>query len=325
GARGIRGIRPVRGIYIRPVIDVYRRDIETYANENGVEHVVDSSNRKGRYLRNKIRMELIPFLKERYNPNIKEDVLRFSKSIEADDEFIEEMAGNYFKGLTESTPPRVFITGNVITLGLTDLLSIHRALRVRIIGRIWEGLVGHKKGLYSYHIKDIMSILESENPSAGIDLPSGIRFFREYGEVLFKKGGLKPIPSFSYELMVPGVTVLSEPGIVLKSEIIDTFDHKGIDIKTNGDTAFFDYDRLKLPLFVRGFKPGDRFRPFGMEGRKKVKDLFIDEKVARYERGITPILLSGGEIIWVVGVRRSANAGIEKTTGKVLKVEVVRQ
>ncbi|MBI3755662.1 MAG: tRNA lysidine(34) synthetase TilS, partial [Deltaproteobacteria bacterium] len=89
-----------------------------------------------------------------------------------------------------------------------------------------------------------------------------------------------------------------------------------------GEDAYFDYDKLQLPLLVRNFRPGDKFAPLGMKGRKKLKDLFIEKKIPKRRRGLIPILVSGDEIIWVVGIRQAVYGKIEPETKKILKIEM---
>jgi tRNA(Ile)-lysidine synthase len=93
--------------------------------------------------------------------------------------------------------------------------------------------------------------------------------------------------------------------------------------RSGQQTAFFDMDRLSFPLVVRSFRPGDRLAPLGMQGSQKVKKLFIDRKIARWHRSRIPLLLSGGEIIWIAGLRQGRRGRLVPNTKRWLKVDLI--
>ena len=317
GTKGLKGMDAVReGVYIRPLIDITRKEIEDYAQDQCLSFVTDATNFKDIYLRNKVRNELLPFLETNYNPNINEDIVRLSRLMKRDDEYLESVAENHLKDLLEVD------NEDVVTVGLKPLLSIHKAIRTRVLRSLWKRLSGHTSGIYNYHIESILNLLESETPNSNIDLPSGIRFVREYGNVSFTKKTEDSAPPFKHTLNIPGVTVIPEAGLTLKSKIVEGSNKNGIDLTSNKNKAFFDYDRLHSPIYVRGFEPGDCFIPFGMEGKKKVKDLFIDLKIPRIKRTNIPLLFSQDNLVWVVGLRRSEKAKVIDSTNTVLKLEI---
>ena len=280
--------------------------------------MTDATNFKDIYLRNRVRTELLPFLEKNYNPNINEDIVRLSRLMKRDDEFLEKLAEKDLKDLIKVD------NEDVVTVGLKPLLSIHEAIRTRVLRNLWRRLSGHTSGIYNYHIESILNLLESDAPNSNIDLPSGIRFVREYGNVSFTKKAEDPAPPFKHTLNIPGVTVIPEAGITLKSEVVEGSSKNGMDLKSNKNKAFFDYGRLHLPIYVRGFEPGDSFIPFGMEGKKKVKDLFIDLKIPRTKRTNIPLLFSQDNIVWVVGLRRSEEAKVIDSTNRVLTLEIAK-
>ena len=123
----------------------------------------------------------------------------------------------------------------------------------------------------------------------------------------------------SKRLKVPGVTTIKELGCKITTTIT-TPAKKGAG---NKNTAFFDLDKVKGAITVRTFKAGDKLKPLGMQGTKKVKDIFIDAKVPLVERQSTPILVSdSSEVLWVAGLRQTRTCRIEKETRRVLKVKL---
>ena len=130
--------------------------------------------------------------------------------------------------------------------------------------------------------------------------------------------------SFEKLLKVNGKTkVVADDGfeiVIFKSQISNLKSQISYPYPPSPDSAYFDYDKLKMPLIVRNFRPGDRMMPFGMRGHKKVKELFQEKKVERRRRGLIPIVVSGDEIIWVAGMKQAEHGKIGSTTRKILKI-----
>ena len=152
----------------------------------------------------------------------------------------------------------------------------------------------------------MLNLIDGEAPNSALDLPNGGTFRRAYNRILIQKKADSYTP-FEYEVVVPGHTSL----LLLDAEMIATVVEQPMNC-TVADKfpdgkfqAVFDLDRLQLPLTLRQRRDGDRFHPFGMRGTKKLKDLLIDAKIPRQERGRVPVLMNGDEIIWVVGYRTS--------------------
>ena len=142
-------------------------------------------------------------------------------------------------------------------------------------------------------------MIEGKSPNASLNLPSNMRLQRAYDQLKFHKSVAVP-HEFEYEVVVPGTTNLP----VLNARLIATVEvSQPPELRDGKFHAVFD--GLKFPLKLRNRREGDRFQPFGMQGSKKVKDFLIDSKVPRHERDRVPILVSGEEIVWVVGHRTS--------------------
>ena len=150
----------------------------------------------------------------------------------------------------------------------------------------------------------MLTLIEGETPNSVLDLPNGGAFRRAYNRVFIQKS-IDSYPSFEYEVAVPGHT----PFPTLAAEMIATVVERPMDCVAADKfpdgkfEAVFDLDRLQLPLKLRQRRDGDRFHPFGMQGRKKLKDLLIDAKIPRQERERVPVLMSRDGIIWIVGYR----------------------
>lgn len=308
---GLSGIPPARGRYIRPLILASRKDIEAYAKENEVGHITDSSNLSVKYLRNDVRKRLIPYLKKRYNPNITDTIGRSSEVLRADALFIEEAA------LSAYSASVVARTTDTIVMDRSELVSMHRALSSRVFLRAARELIPDIE-LQSCHIDAFFSLIEGARTGAGADLPSGLVILREYGYVRLMLTGRVVPGGLSVTLKVPGI---SEFGTyVIKATLLKRLpDNPG-----GPDRAYFDFGLIKgLDLGVRSFANGDTLRPFGMSGSKKLKDLFIDQKIPRRLRGAVPVVAAGEDIIWVAGVRSSALFSVTGQTDEVLGLELL--
>lgn len=326
GLNGLSGIPPVRGKYIRPLIDISRQEIEKNASIHGLNFVRDSSNKKIKYLRNRIRLKLMPVLKD-YNPKLITDLARLAHILRRDEEYLENKAKEVYTSLI------VRRDVNAISLFLKRLKRLGSAIQSRIFFIAIEELLNSSRGFYSYHVEDFLELLSNKAPNVSIDLPSGLKAYREYDMVTIEKGRAseakgrekRKSPSFEQRLKINDTTkVVLDSGLQIaqfKAEFKKRDSMLEVrNIKTS-NVAYFDSDKLKKPLVVRSFKNGDRFIPFGMAGHKKIKDLFIEKKIPRRSRRMVPILVSGNEILWVVGVRQAEYGKVETQTKRVLKVE----
>ncbi|MBI1911691.1 MAG: tRNA lysidine(34) synthetase TilS [Deltaproteobacteria bacterium] len=309
---GLCGIPPVRGPYIRPLIETSRQEIEKYSDENGLEFVQDSSNLTDKYLRNDIRLNLIPFLKENYNPNITETLARTSSILSPDDDFINMQAEEAYKKCILERK------GLSVSFDRLGLLSLHKAILSRLLIKAVEELK-LPIDIYSFHIKSFLNILESRRPNISVNLPSGLSVAREYDKVIISAEAPKTGLPFSAVLKVPGTTLLKDSPFSLKTTVLTKIPES---FGKEGDIAFFDYDDLALPITVRPMQPGDRIVPFGMKGSKKLKDIFIEKKIPKCQRLSIPVLAAGEVIIWAAGVRQSDLFKVTENTKRALKIEL---
>ncbi len=336
GPLGISGIPPVRntgnqGVQIvRPLIMATKSEISDFLEEKELKHVFDISNLDTKYLRNRIRHHLIPFLKESYNPGIIKTLNRLASIIRVEEEWIEEIIEPAFKKTV------LDIKNDKITLSVPIINKIHIAARRRIIRKAIATIKDDLRRITFTHIDSIVTLMESKSICNCLDLPDRIRVERNR-DVLFlskekkklrdlniRSGKIREV-SFEYSILKPGdkseLIFVKEIGLHLKFTKIDT-DHPPDACCAEHNVAFFDMDTLSFPLVLRSFQPGDRFNPFGMNGSQKVKKFLINNKIPKPERFRYPILLSKGKIIWVIGLRIADFVKVKPSTGIVLKTEL---
>jgi tRNA(Ile)-lysidine synthase len=310
GPAGLAGIPAVRGKIIRPVIGIYRDEIEQYLDANNMSFVTDSSNLKDDYLRNKLRSSLMPLLTE-LNPNIMDTVSR-TMDILTDEEryFFITVTKALMKIITKKTD-------NLIELFTVPLEHMDRAIARRTIRRAIEETRG-LRGIEYKHIEDILSLIKKGNAGDSLDLPHGIRVVRKYSTVLLTSE--PPIALGTYTIESQGETQLDETKRIIRTTI------SGKMPSPLGDTknyCILDGEKAILPITVRARKDGDHFYPSGFGKKKKLQDFFVDAKLPRHERNEVPIVTSNDEIIWVAGHRGDERFATSESTTVFLLLEII--
>ena len=311
GIDGLVGIPVVRGKIIRPLIRVFRKEVEDYCRMNNLAPRKDSSNKDTFFFRNRIRLELIPYLCDHHNPRVAETVCRTGELLRVDKDFLnkstDKVRGKIVKKEKE---------GEII-VDASAFWKLHLSLQRRIVRQVLEKLKGNLEDIEHSHIDQILS-LKGEEGTKLTCLPGKIEVLREYDELIFKKKEKKFLNFFSY-VNVPGTTEVSEINMVFKAKVLFKPPER---FSKNSWEAFFDLDEIHGPLYVRSRKRGDKFVPLGMKGKKKLKDFLIDLKVPRFKRDGVPILFNEEKILWVIGYRIDDRFKLKKETKKILNVRI---
>ncbi len=319
GLRGMRGMLPIRdGRVIRPLLEIWREEIESFAAEREIPYLLDSSNLKRDYLRNRLRLDLIPRMEREYQPNLKELILKTSALLREEDNCLEGVASKAYE--------KVICEGKAgFTFRFSEFEAYPAPIRWRIVRKLldkaYEEETEEDEAWSS--IRPLYERLKQPAPSFLLELPRGIQIVKRYDEVALRRGGAGPVPPFEAELTCPGFTLIEEIGKQVKVEIEKIDDRLGReDFVRAPAVALMDYQRLQFPLKMRNFRPGDRFQPLGVRGEQKLKEFFIDHKIPRFERPGILLLVSGEKIVWVVGHRISNQVRVSDQTKEVLKIEV---
>lgn len=275
--------------FIRPLLDVTRVEIEQYLRCCSLEWREDASNSDTVYLRNRIRHQLLPLL-EQYNPAIRKSLNSTALILSGDEALLSELTEQAFGEVC-----RVEEEGIACSVG--KLRGLNIALKRRVIRHAFKQLTGTLQAVSLRHINAIFEIIDSDRPNSRLDLPQSVTALREYDRLLIMRQN-KLASETSFELVIPepGDYQLPSGGTMVVKLVSPA------DFLEDLNSVYFDLDKIPFPLVVRTFRPGDRMVPFGMSGRKKVKDIFIDKKIQLAERRRIPFLLSGDDLIWVAGV-----------------------
>lgn len=323
GPRGLAGIPPIReGRYIRPLIEVSRREVEAFLAGQGRHYILDPSNANLRYLRNKVRLDLIPRLEKEYNPRIRENLVSLADVLRQEDAFLEE----HCQGLLAELSQEKTEDGLTLALNIARLWDLPLALRRRVLrAGIQKARGGDLRAVSRRQLEAVLGLLEGKETGRRYHLP-GLVVQRGYQELLLfcpkQKEGVRRVPSVqgNETLPVPGLKVVTPLGWAFRTTLID---RKEVDLQAvwlNRWVALLDHRKVPVPLQVRTRAPGDRFHPLGGTGSQKLKQFFIDHHVPREERDRIPLLVSENEVLWIVGMRISDRAKVTDGTQEVLEI-----
>ncbi|RDV84656.1 tRNA lysidine(34) synthetase TilS [Ammonifex thiophilus] len=305
GLSGLKGILPVRGPFIRPLLRVRRAEIEAYCRWRGLKPCYDLSNWSLEYTRNRIRHQLLPLLAREYNPSIVEVLCRLAEIIREEDEFLEREARRAYQELRREGEEG-------LSLALEPLKALPLALARRVVRLAYRELVGTE--LPFEHVEAVRQWFYRP-AGKELSLPKNVRVVREYDSLVFlpPQAEFSPVPFYAYPLRVPGITYLPEVGLLLEARLIAPWE-LGDPRRLPSTEALLDWEALVPPLRVRRRLPGDRFHPFGYPAPVKLKSFLINQKIPRYKRDRLPLVEDAEGIVWVGGVRISARVAVKPET-----------
>jgi tRNA(Ile)-lysidine synthase len=308
GVRGLAGIPPVRGRFFRPLIELHRAVLEAELRGAALPWVEDPTNRDPKFLRNRIRHELLPLLADSYNPGIARTLTR-----------VAALARDTVAALDRTAQTELERLGTFgvasVTLPLPPLRALPRPVAAEVLRRAAQQL-GARAPLRAWSHRGLKRTLA---------LPPPRRPFKLGGVTIEVSGSLArlahgPLPALAGRpVSVPGRTELPEIGQVLEARL------EGADIYAvprDPTRVAFDADELPGPLTVRAPRRGERFVPFG-GAERRLKTLLIDSKVPRWDRCRVPVVEAGGIVIWVGNIRRGAAARVTARTRWVLELALV--
>lgn len=288
GSRGVAAMHPRRGALIRPLLDCRRDDLRAYLRELDADFVDDESNAELSVPRNRVRAELLPAL-ARFNPAIVDVLADHADLAREEGRWIEAAAAQLETRAAEATQDsRIF--------DAAALRDAPLALRRLVIWRALQALAGAR----SVGFRHVQAALEwLERPEGTLDLP-GQRLERFGARLVLTNRPIERVNLFAHPLSIPGEVRVPEAGVVLSVEVGESA--RVGRASATGPVAIVRQDRCAPPFIVRNRRPGDRFRPVGLDGRKKLQDFFVDRKVARARRDAVPLVVDAADrIVWVAG------------------------
>jgi tRNA(Ile)-lysidine synthase len=288
---GLAGIPPVRLPCIRPLMTVYRQTILAFLRAEGIPWVEDSSNHYRGYLRNQVRHDIFPLLR-RSNPRIDVHCNELTEMLAAENAFLDEQVQALYGRVVAPQP------GSRLILHSSPYQEAPLALQRRLLRRVLDTVLPAAATASFQHVEQLRQFILHAAPGQRLTLPGKWMAERDRETVcLWAANGGSDL-ALSGVLSVPGTLDIPLLGLRISTEFIPSVPRP---IAPSSPFAYIDASSLTLPLTVRFRQPGDRFYPYGAPGQKKLKAFFIDKKVPRTERDRIPLVLSGSEIVWVVG------------------------
>ena len=313
GARGLAAIHPRAGRVIRPLIDLERAALREYLAAGGQAFREDATNADVSIPRNRVRHELIPLLESRFSPAVV-DVLAREAALARDDE-------DFLQGEAIKLADRIVLTGRTpgpadIHLDIAGLLRAPRALASRVVLGALQRQAGSRP-IHFDHVERVFALAAAGGGGA-ISLPgqdavrSGavivLRRRRSVplrGRLAHRSGEAAKGNTFAFSLSIPGEVALDPQKLTVSAERLpgtDAAQARPMKWAARGTEVGVAAAALRLPLAVRSRRPGDRFRPLGAPGARKLQDFFVDRKVPRGERDTVPLVVDASDrIVWVVG------------------------
>ncbi|KYH34376.1 tRNA(Ile)-lysidine synthase [Clostridium tepidiprofundi DSM 19306] len=319
GLEGLTGIKPVRdGYYVRPLINSSRKEIEEYCYSNNINPRIDQTNLENIFSRNKIRLELIPYIEENFNKDIVKTLIRLADTVKNDNEYLEKIAEEKFNAYCSIKNNKLIITKKAF--------EEEEAILTRIIRRAVMILSGNFYNYTKVHVYDVIKI-QRQGTGKKINLPNNIIAINNYGNIEMHKHCEYNDKSDKREIIldIQKRNIINEEGIVISFDIIDVNNDVNRIKRKKGLTKYFDYDKIKKEIVFRHRSTGDFFMPLGMKCNKKLNRMFIDLKIPREERDNVPLICFGDEIAWIVGYRVSERFKIDSNTKKILVINIERE
>lgn len=312
GRMGAAGIPARRGQIIRPLYDISRQEIADFLEENGLRYMTDRSNYSRKYTRNRIRRKIIPVMQREVSEAAVDNILRFSEIMAEEERFLGNMTSLLYDKLVSKTP------GGKIRLDLNDKLEYDVWLKRRLVFKILAAA-----GFEDIEFAEVERLVGLIDQGRQTRLAIRNDWIAEVaGKSLYV---YRPGNRISeYLVDVPGRYHLEYPLVWIDFEYADRSNVKEIQTPAR-NIAYIDAGKIQGRLHLSGLKRGSRFRPFGRPGSKKAGDFLTDRKYPRPLRDELPVVYDEKGIVWMAGLEIDHRVRIDKTTGKIIRIEIGKE
>jgi tRNA(Ile)-lysidine synthase len=338
GLAGLGGIHPVVGPVIRPLLSVRRTELRGFLRTRKQTWREDATNRDTKRMRARIRKKLLPLLQKQFQPAIVEHLVTLAEFAREDEAFLDALAKERVEAVARETDGLARIAvGDLLSSGKEKDFNPQRtveserakALSKRMVRRMVESIKPRDGQLGAGHVEAVLQLARSGQNGTSLPLPGGIEVRRALNELVFQdieNAGVRTSQSapreYEYKIDLAngaqGVSV-AELGCVIRLRVIDWPPKRG---ETSRDTVVLDRDRLRFPMMLRNWRPGDRLRPHGHRSAHKLKRLLNEKRISRWERDGWPVLTSGDVLVWARGFPVAAEfAANERTRAGIVIAE----
>jgi len=315
GPEGLAGIRPVNGLYVRPLLDVTRKEILAYANETGLSWREDPSNDDLAFSRNRIRHQILPEL-ERINPRVVEAICRSGDLVAELASVAAQLVRDVWPTVvTEATDERLCLSRDALLRQPSEVQSL-------LLREAFRRVRGDLNGIERRHLGVVRSLVASDVARGHADLPR-LSLRVQDDAVLVLRNVTKAADSANTPIPVElGRTPLPALSCTIDLRLVPRVSCENPIGSDDPRIEVADADCMAFPLHVRTRVPGDRFAPLGMPGSGKLKDFLISQHVPFYDRSRIPLLCDCEKIVWAVGLRLSDEVRVTETTQHILIMRV---
>jgi tRNA(Ile)-lysidine synthase len=325
GVQGLGGITPgPDGMIIRPLLEVERAETEAFLLQRGIPFRTDETNLDRRILRNRIRLETLPAF-ARVDPSVARHLGRLAALARDEEELLGKVTATAWQELAHRD-------GDDFSLDAAAVGELPRALARRVVRKFLSGLPGGLRGVSFEEVEDILALKDGKEKTLG----KRRVMRREAGRLSLKRPGARA-PKESFEALWDGEGTVKLPGAFgrfrgstierIKDGLLAFDDKKRVLFRdklpayNDKKRALLDATSLKFPLIVRSRLPGDKYRPLGAPGTKKLKEILRAKGIPLAERDRLPVFLSGDKIVWVPGLPVSEYHKVKPRTSKVFLIQ----
>jgi len=340
GAKGLSGISPTNDTFIRPLINTSREDIEDYLEKNNIEFCIDRSNLEDKYIRNRIRNRLIPFIKDNFPSDLVSSIKRSLEILRDEDTFLTYYALDILEESSISKKGSDNKKTIYIRIPIKSIKSNPEAIRRRIVQAALKKILGNLENISYKNIEDVIGLAGKEDgENKWIKLRGTVIVFkingilhmadtgftgemetdvREYFKYVSGKTEKEKV-SVIQEIKIGGRTFLPKFNISVRSKLTgDPGDYSQL----SSSKSVMDFKKISPPLKVRSWEKGDKFFPLGMKGSKKLQDFFIDNKIPVNKRNKIPVFYDSDKIIWIGNMRIDSRVKVNLETTDFLCLEL---
>jgi len=322
GLEGLGGIKSCRdNKIIRPILCLNREEVEKYIEIQNLNPRIDKTNFEKIYNRNKIRLDILPYMKENFNEDIIQTLNRMSLLLQKDNEFLEKLALNLY---------------NKCCMECDDYFIIKKEMfkeEESIVNRVLRNAVTkYSKSNYDFEMKHIYIISELAKMTSGktIDLPNKIYAENIYGDIYIKSRMKEYHMNNKKEKVIlskdnVNKNIIEFNKFNIEFSVMRNCENDDINLNQGNLTQYFDFDKINDSISIRNRKDGDKIIPLGMNGNKKIKDIFIDMKIPKEERDNIPILCFDEKVAWIIGIRTSEEYKVVNKSKNILKIVIRRK
>lgn len=312
GLKGLGGIAPVQGCYIRPLLCVERSEIENYLDEKGLAYCTDETNAEDNYARNRVRNHVLPYMEENLNERTvahMDETMSYLRQVQA---FLEEQATEFEKSCVRCEE-------EMILLKTEAFFKVPEVLRPLILKRMLVKIAGQEKDLEAIHVKLLDELMEKQ-VGKKVDLPYDMEAKRCYEGILLQKKKDESEEAMDEVFFTPEQEEYQIGEYHITCRVIDRREIENYHEK--GGTKWFDYDIMDTGISFRSRRPGDYITIHDDGRTQKLKSFFINEKIPQEKRDDILLVAEGSHVLWICGYRQGCAYKITEHTQQVLEIKV---